>query len=146
MNCCRWFEKADVSNQPLMCKTIFFYEILVNVCKFDQGSIAMTTRRSSFQSTCLSFLERSSKNFLSCSSRLRGSSLFGGGTIGLHRPFGCWVPPVNSTDNWLMRVFETSSDSFASAFFSFVLWRTPLALSFYLALSLRRALSEILFT
>ena len=86
MNCCRWFEKADVSNQSSMCKTIF-YEILVNVCKFDQGSVAMTTRRSSFQTTCLSFLERSSKNFLSCSSRLGGSSPFGGGTIGLHRPF-----------------------------------------------------------
>ena len=42
-------------------------------------------------------------------------------------------------------VLETSSDSFASAFFSVVLWRTPLALSFYLALSLRRALSETSF-
>ena len=60
--------------------------------------------------------------------------------------FGCWVSSVNSTDNCLMCVLETSSDSFASAFFSVVLWRTPLALSFYLALSLRRALSEILFT
>ena len=59
--------------------------------------------------------------------------------------FGCWVSSVNSTDNCLMCVFETSSDSFASAFFSVVLWRTPLALSFYLALSLRRALFETSF-
>ena len=59
--------------------------------------------------------------------------------------FGGWVSSVNSTDNRSMRVFETSSDSFASAFFSVVLLRTPLALSFYLALSLRRALFETSF-
>ena len=58
--------------------------------------------------------------------------------------FGGWVSSVNSTDNRLMCVFETSV-SFASAFFSVVLWRTPLALSFYLALSLRRALFETSF-
>ena len=65
-----------------MCKTISFAKSLPMFVEFEQASIAMTTRLSSFQSTCLSFLERSSKNYLSCSFCLGGSSPFGGGTIG----------------------------------------------------------------